>query len=42
MQGKVVQALANTRFAVRLDNGHELILPHRGKMRKHFIRILAR
>ena len=25
VQGKVVQALANTQFRVRLDNGHELI-----------------
>jgi len=40
MQGKVVQALANTQFRVKLDNGHELICHIAGKMRKHFIRIL--
>jgi translation initiation factor IF-1 len=40
MQGKVVQALANTQFRVKLANGHELICHIAGKMRKHFIRIL--
>jgi translation initiation factor IF-1 len=40
VQGKVTQALANTQFRVRLDNGHELIAHIAGKIRKHFIRIL--
>ena len=40
MQGKVTQALANTQFRVRLDNGHEVIAHIAGKMRKNFIRIL--
>jgi len=39
-QGKVTQALANTEFKVKLDNGHEVIAHIAGKMRKHFIRIL--
>jgi translation initiation factor IF-1 len=39
-QGKVIQALANTRFKVKLDSGHEVIAHVAGKMRKHFIRIL--
>jgi translation initiation factor IF-1 len=39
-QGKVIQALANTQFKVRLENGHEIIAHIAGKMRKHFIRIL--
>ena len=39
-QGKVVQALANTQFRVKLDNGPEVIAHIAGKMRKHFIRIL--
>jgi translation initiation factor IF-1 len=39
-QAKVIQALANTQFRVRLENGHELIAHISGKMRKHFIRIL--
>ncbi|MFO0967589.1 MAG: translation initiation factor IF-1 [Gemmataceae bacterium] len=40
LQGKVVQALANTQFRVKLDNGHEIIAHIAGRMRKHFIRIL--
>ena len=40
VQGKVVAALANTQFRVKLDNGHELIAHIAGKMRKNFIRIL--
>jgi translation initiation factor IF-1 len=39
-QGKVVAALANTQFRVRLDNGHEVIAHIAGKIRKNFIRIL--
>jgi translation initiation factor IF-1 len=39
-QGKVTQALANTQFRVKLDNGHEVIAHIAGKMRKNFIRIL--
>jgi translation initiation factor IF-1 len=39
-QGKVVAALANTQFKVRLDNGHEVIAHIAGKIRKNFIRIL--
>ena len=43
VQGKVVAALANTQFRVRLDPpfaGHEIVAHIAGKMRKHFIRIL--
>jgi translation initiation factor IF-1 len=40
VQGRVMQALANTQFRVRLDNGHEVLAHISGKMRKHFIRIL--
>ena len=40
VQGKVTQALANTQFRVRLENGHEVIAHIAGKMRKNFIRIL--
>jgi translation initiation factor IF-1 len=39
-QGKVTQALANTQFRVKLDNGLEVICHIAGRMRKHFIRIL--
>ncbi|MFO0846700.1 MAG: translation initiation factor IF-1 [Gemmataceae bacterium] len=40
VQGKVVAALANTQFRVRLDNGLEVIAHIAGKIRKNFIRIL--
>jgi translation initiation factor IF-1 len=40
VQGKVLQALANTQFRVKLDAGHEIIAHIAGRMRKHFIRIL--
>jgi translation initiation factor IF-1 len=40
VQGKVTQALANTQFRVKLENGHEIIAHISGKMRKNFIRIL--
>lgn len=39
-QGKVIQALANTQFRVKLDSGQEIVCHIAGKMRKHFIRIL--
>ena len=38
--GVVAEALANTRFRIKLDNGH-LVLAHvAGRMRKNFIRIV--
>jgi translation initiation factor IF-1 len=40
VQGKVVAALANTQFRVKLENGHELIAHIAGKIRRNFIRIL--
>ena len=39
-QGKVTQALANTQFRVKLDNGHEIVAHIAGRMRKNFIRII--
>ncbi len=41
MDGTVVDALPNTQFKVKLDNGHELLAYTGGKMRKFRIRILA-
>ncbi len=38
VQGKVTQALANTQFRVKLDNGYEIIAHIAGRMRKNFIR----
>jgi len=40
MEGDVTEALPNTRFRVKLDNGH-LVLAHiSGKMRQRYIRIV--
>jgi translation initiation factor IF-1 len=41
MQGAVTEILPDSRYRVKLDNGHELIAYTGGKMRKHKIRILA-
>ena len=41
MEGKVVEALPNAMFRVELPNGHRLLAHASGKMRIHFIRILA-
>jgi translation initiation factor IF-1 len=40
VDGEVVEALANTQFRVKLDNGHMVMAHVAGKMRKHFIRIV--
>lgn len=40
VHGEVVEALANTQFRVKLDNGHMVLTHVAGKMRKHFIRIV--
>jgi translation initiation factor IF-1 len=40
VDGVVTQALANTRFRVTLDTGHEVIAHVAGRMRKNFIRIV--
>ena len=40
VEGVVVEALANTQFRVKLENGHLVMAHVAGKMRKHFIRIV--
>ena len=41
VEGTVVEALANTRFRVKIDEMEHTIIAHvAGKMRKHFIRIV--
>jgi translation initiation factor IF-1 len=40
VEGVVTQALANTRFRVKLDGDHQIIAHVAGKMRKNFIRIV--
>ena len=41
MSGTVVETLPNTMFRVELENGHVVTAHISGKMRKHYIRILA-
>ena len=41
MEGTVSEVLPDTRFRVKLDNGHDVMAYVSGKMRKHRIRILA-
>ncbi|NBD95063.1 MAG: translation initiation factor IF-1 [Gammaproteobacteria bacterium] len=41
MEGKVKETLPNTMFRVELDNGHVITAHISGRMRKHYIRILA-
>ncbi|MCX7946786.1 MAG: translation initiation factor IF-1 [Hydrogenophilus sp.] len=40
MQGEVLEALPNTTFRVRLENGHQILGYISGKMRMNYIRIL--
>ncbi|MFG6449275.1 translation initiation factor IF-1 [Roseateles sp. BYS180W] len=41
MRGTVDEVLPDSRFRVKLENGHVVIAYTGGKMRKHHIRILA-
>jgi translation initiation factor IF-1 len=41
MNGVVAEVLADARYRVRLDNGHDLVAYSAGKMRRHHIRIIA-
>ncbi|UCG56211.1 MAG: translation initiation factor IF-1 [Phycisphaerales bacterium] len=41
LQAKVTEALPNAMFRVELENGHKVLAHVSGKMRMHFIRILA-
>ncbi len=40
VEGVVIEALPDTQFKVRLDNGQEILAYLSGRMRKHYIRIL--
>lgn len=40
VEGKVMEALPNAMFKVKLENGHEILAHISGKLRMHFIRIL--
>lgn len=41
VEGKVVELLPNAMFRVELENTHVVLAHISGKMRMHFIRILA-
>lgn len=41
MRGLVEEVLPDSRYRVKLENGHALVAYTAGKMRKHNIRILA-
>lgn len=40
VEGKVIDALPNAIFKVRLENGHEILAHISGKLRMNYIRIL--
>jgi len=41
VEGVVTELLPNAMFRVKLDNGHMVLAHISGKMRMHYIRILA-
>lgn len=41
VEGKVTEVLPGTMFRVQLDNGHPVLAHVSGKMRKHFVRLVA-
>ena len=41
VEGTVLEPLSNAMFRVELENGHTVVAHISGKMRMHFIRILA-
>ncbi len=40
VEGEVTELLPNTKFRVKLPNGHKILAHISGKMRMHFIKIL--
>jgi len=41
LEGTVVESLPNAMFRVQLENGHRVLAHISGKMRMHYIKILA-
>jgi len=41
VEGRFIEPLPNAMFRVELDNGHKVLAHISGKMRMHFIKILA-
>jgi len=40
VEGEVTELLPNTKFKVKLPNGHHVVAHISGKMRMHFIKII--
>ena len=40
VEGKVLEALPNAMFKVKLENGHEVLAHISGKLRQNYIKIL--
>ncbi len=40
LEGEIVEALPNTTFKVKLENGHEILAHISGRMRVHYIKLL--
>jgi translation initiation factor IF-1 len=40
VEGVVTEALPNTMFKVKLDNGHEVLAYLSGRMKKYYIKVL--
>jgi len=40
LEGTVVETLANTKFRIKIESGHEILAHISGKMRRHYIRII--
>ena len=41
LTGTVVEALPSAQFRVELENGHQIIAHVAGRMRKHYIKLVA-
>ncbi len=41
VDGTVVECMGNTTFKVKIGEGHEVLAHLSGKMRKHYIKVLA-
>lgn len=41
LEGKVIEVLPSAQFRVELENGHQIIAHVAGKMRKHYIKLVA-
>jgi len=40
-RGEVLEVLPDSMFRIRLDNGHVVLCHTSGRMRRHFIRVVA-